>query len=243
MIGTFSVFSTTGKWLSEKGWAYSGLPLTASTSDLAKEAAFTDPELMIYLAEEQSQGRGRGSATWSSPAAGGGLLATWSFLVDRAPQPLTAPLVGLAVYQAVLGVWSDLPWSLKAPNDLYLGDKKIAGILVESISRGNTHRLLIGIGMNVTAAPKDVAVAGHLSESLKSPLTEAVWFEFLHRLHQGFMHVAQESSTVALAPAHRAALAEALRRNPNSRDLKDVTMEGTLVFPDRSVDWHSLQAR
>lgn len=234
----FSVFAMTAKWLAEKGWPYEASPLTSSTNDLAKKNAFTDSDFMVYLADEQSQGRGRGPSVWISPPKGSALLATWSFLVDRSPQPLSAPLVGLAVYQAAVGVWPDLPWSLKAPNDLYLGEKKVAGILVESISRGGSHRLLIGIGINVTASPEGVEVAGHLGQFLKSPVTQDVWFDFLHRLHQGFLHVAQECGTVALAPAHRAALLGALRKHPEGTDLKEVTPEGNLVFPNRSVKWH-----
>jgi len=240
MMEETSIFAWTAKWLSEKGWRYEALPITGSTSDLAKKGAFVDDEFMVYLAAEQLHGRGRNTAIWTSPEPGSGLLGTWSFTVDRSPQPLTSPLVGLAVYKAVTGVWVDLPWSLKAPNDLYLGEHKVAGLLVESISRGNLHRLLIGIGMNIFASPALVPVAGHLGQYLRSPLTAPQWFDFLHRLHQGFLQVAQESANVALAPAHRQALLEALQRHPSGGELMDVTAEGSLVFPHGSVSWNSL---
>ncbi len=240
MTAETSIFSWTAKWLSEKGWRYEALPVTGSTSDQAKKGAFIDQEFMVYLAGEQLHGRGRGDATWSSSDVGTSLMATWSFSVDRSPQPLTAPLVGLAVYQSVIGVWPDLPWSLKAPNDVYLGESKVCGLLVESISRGSLHRLMIGVGMNVFSSPRDVPAAGHLSQYLRSALLESIWFDFLHRLHQGFLHVAQESANVTLGAAQRLALAEALRRHPTSSDLKDVTTEGNLIFPQRSVSWNSL---
>jgi len=240
MPGDLPIFATTSKWLNLNGWPYVAQPLTTSTSGEAKLAAFSDPEHIIYLADLQTEGRGRGPGTWSSPASGTGLMATWSFLVPRSPQPLCAPVTGLAVFQAASLTWPDLPWSLKPPNDLYLNDRKIGGLLVESISRGEIHRLLIGFGFNVFSAPLTVPIAGNLSQFLHHPLTEAQWFQFLDRLHSGFLECSRSCDAVVLSPGQRLALSDAVRRHPACADLKDISPEGNLIYSRRTVNWFDL---
>ena len=160
---------------------------TDSTNTRAKKAAFEQEELenefVLYVADDQSQGRGRFDRTWTSPAAGCGLLSTWSFSAVNTPSPHTTAKVGMALYHAAKATWHFLPFSLKAPNDLYLADKKIAGILVETVSQGVEHRLLVGIGFNVLSHPSDVATSTHLVKNLprSAPLLGEDWILFLDR--------------------------------------------------------------
>lgn len=161
---------------------------TDSTNTRAKKNAFEQEELenefVLYVADDQTQGRGRFDRTWSSPNAGAGLLSTWSFAVENAPSPHTTAKVGMALYNAAKATWQSLPFSLKAPNDLYLGTKKIAGILVETVSQGSEHRLLIGIGFNVLGHPADVITSTHLVQNLPrtAPLLGEDWISFVDRL-------------------------------------------------------------
>jgi BirA family transcriptional regulator, biotin operon repressor / biotin---[acetyl-CoA-carboxylase] ligase len=76
-----------------------------------------------------------------------------------------------------------LPFSLKAPNDLFLGDKKIAGILVETVTQGNEHRLLIGLGLNVLNHPREINTATDLISNLPKtmPLLGEDWVLFVDR--------------------------------------------------------------
>ena len=75
-------------------------------------------------------------------------------LSPHSPQPIMAPLIGLALLKSCQFVWPNLKLSLKAPNDLFLMHKKVAGLLTESIQQGDKHRLIIGLGMNINDHPQ-----------------------------------------------------------------------------------------
>ena len=104
----------------------------------------------VYVADEQTAGRGRSDHQWLS-AAGQGLYAS----VIVRPRIVTSQLVwfpllaGLALHRAVLettGLCADLRW----PNDLMLGERKVAGILVEAQTDTEQHNVVvIGIGVNL----------------------------------------------------------------------------------------------
>lgn len=101
----------------------------------------------VILAGEQSEGRGRNERTWSSPA-GKGIYAT--VLVTRPLAELA--LVPLAMAGAVaswlhgtFGIDAGIKW----PNDVLVGGRKIAGILIEARIQEERALLLIGIGINV----------------------------------------------------------------------------------------------
>lgn len=160
-----------------------------STSDLAKKEAFAKSldktPLKLYLTDLQTKGRGRGGNTWNCPVPGPQLLMTWSFRLPEVPWPTLSPRLGLALWTAARGTWSFLPWSLKAPNDLYLGKKKVAGILLENVIQGEDKiRTLVGIGMNILDAPSDVLLATSLLSALPEgvPLLADDLFQFLDRL-------------------------------------------------------------
>ena len=110
----------------------------------------------VVLVEEQTAGRGRDGRTWLSPPGG-----VWLGMLLRPPLPAPGVLslrVGLVladVVEAVLGVrptsLSGPRAALKWPNDVLVGDRKVAGILCESRWQGDTPQWLgIGIGINVT---------------------------------------------------------------------------------------------
>jgi BirA family biotin operon repressor/biotin-[acetyl-CoA-carboxylase] ligase len=138
-------------------------PSVASTNTLLLQAAAAGAaEGTVYVADEQTAGRGRGGHAWHS-AAGEGLYL--SALV-KPPLPLRDALLlslatGLAAWQAVnevTGLDVDLRW----PNDLLLADRKLGGILVETaVDPGPDAQLryaVIGIGINVhqQAFPPDL---------------------------------------------------------------------------------------
>ncbi len=60
----------------------------------------------------------------------------------------------------------------------------MAGLLLETVSQGNDHRLLLGIGINVLAAPENVETASAISKELSknTPLLAQDWISFLERL-------------------------------------------------------------
>lgn len=145
---------------------------TESTNDLAKDDAFNGLNpIQLYVAEEQTQGRGRGDHTWNSPPAGTSLLSSWSFESKVTPTPYITSLIGLGLYNAARATWPFLDWHLKAPNDLYIGSKKIAGLLVETVTQGSLHRIIIGLGFNVFSQP-NLPIATHLLSELNKLTNE-----------------------------------------------------------------------
>jgi BirA family biotin operon repressor/biotin-[acetyl-CoA-carboxylase] ligase len=124
-----------------------------STNDRAIELA-RDPATLLPLlvvADRQTAGRGRGANRWWSD--GGALLFTLAiepdaFGIAAEHWPLIALVAGLAIAEALEDFAPAAPLALKWPNDVYLGQKKLCGILVEA---PNTRpaRLAIGVGVNL----------------------------------------------------------------------------------------------
>ena len=124
---------------------------TGSTNDDALQAARAGaPDGSVYVANEQTAGRGRGDHAWLSNA-GEGLYV--SALLRTAIPPSRLPLLPLAAglaagdaIQEASGIAVDLRW----PNDLLIGARKTGGILVEShIEVGSVAFAVVGIGINV----------------------------------------------------------------------------------------------
>ncbi len=123
-----------------------------STNTQAMESASAGaPEGSIFVAEEQTAGRGRGAHQWeSAPAAG-----VYCSVVLRPALPPSEALIlslaaGLAVHAAVQQVDSRVVPDLKWPNDLLIASKKFCGILTEMNAEVTRVRyLVVGIGINV----------------------------------------------------------------------------------------------
>jgi BirA family transcriptional regulator, biotin operon repressor / biotin---[acetyl-CoA-carboxylase] ligase len=116
----------------------------------------------IVWATTQTAGRGRGGNQWVSP--GGSLTATFVLPAEEGMEPHLVPLyAGLAVrsvVEAVLPVGGGDAVTLKWPNDVYIGGRKVSGILCERVggtgpSGGGGAVDLIGIGVNVSCVPHD----------------------------------------------------------------------------------------
>ena len=106
---------------------------------------------MLVLAEQQTLGRGRGGNRWWSAAG----ALTFTLVIDSSRAvpptgivPTVALVAALAVCEALdsLGLTEQI--SLKWPNDVLAGRRKVAGILTEVPARPRDH-LVIGIGINV----------------------------------------------------------------------------------------------
>jgi BirA family biotin operon repressor/biotin-[acetyl-CoA-carboxylase] ligase len=126
-----------------------------STSQLALDAAQRGERGGVWVAGEQTAGRGRGGHQWHS-APGDGLyvsaLVTPRVSVSEGTKiPLATGLAAQAAVLEATGLTIDIRW----PNDLMFGDRKCGGILVESGSEAGTEQLrfaVIGIGINVRHA-------------------------------------------------------------------------------------------
>ena len=132
-----------------------------STNTAAMAAAAKDaPEGSVFLAEEQTAGRGRGANSWQSPRSTG----IYCSVVLRPSLPpsdvLTLSLAaGLAVQAAIRRIDSRVSADLKWPNDVLIDGKKVCGILTEMNAEATRVRyIVVGIGINVNQAsfPKDL---------------------------------------------------------------------------------------
>ncbi len=124
-----------------------------STSDRAMELGAVDEGSLplLVLAERQTAGRGRGTNRWWSDEG----ALTFSLVLEapreRLPPgrwPQVALVAGVAVCEALQSLAPRAELRVKWPNDVYLGDGKICGILCESIP-GWQERIVVGIGVNV----------------------------------------------------------------------------------------------
>lgn len=149
-----------------------------STNDLAMEAASQGAsEGTVFIANEQTHGRGRGGSFWhSDPDAGIYLSVILRPRLSPADALVLSLMAGIAVHNAVqslIGISPDLRW----PNDLLFGAKKFAGILTElNADADQIHYAVVGIGINVNQqlfSPEisEIATSIHLITGKSWPRT------------------------------------------------------------------------
>ena len=132
---------------------------STNTAAMAAAAAGAD-EGSVFLAEEQTAGRGRAAHTWHSPASSG----IYCSVILRPQLPPSDVLVlslaaGLAVHAAIQQIDARVQVDLKWPNDVLIGEKKVCGILTEMNAEATRVRyIVVGIGINVNHAsfPKEI---------------------------------------------------------------------------------------
>lgn len=147
------------------------VPVTDSTNtdikNIIKESK--KPLFTVLTADRQKNGRGRLGRSFLSPE--GGLYFSVSFpLTGRETNiPLLTLLAGLAVNEAIeelTGVKTLIKW----PNDIYLNNKKLCGILTELVTfRGLTA--VVGIGINLTAEDFPEEIRGIATSFLREGIT------------------------------------------------------------------------
>jgi BirA family biotin operon repressor/biotin-[acetyl-CoA-carboxylase] ligase len=131
---------------------YTSLPSTnARLRVLAREGA---PAFSTVVAEEQTAGRGREGRKWHSPS-GSGLWFSVLISLEPARTGGVLPLaVGVSVARAIER-WNGAGVHLKWPNDLLVGDRKVAGVLCESV--GDSGGLVaVGIGVNLRCSAPEI---------------------------------------------------------------------------------------
>lgn len=101
----------------------------------------------IIIAKRQKMGRGRITRSWISPKGG-----LWMSIVFRPEFSMNNVLFtqfmgAVAIAEAVIGV-TKIRCTLKWPNDVLIGEKKVCGILVDANLQGNNNVIVMGIGLN-----------------------------------------------------------------------------------------------
>ena len=147
----------------------------ASTQDRARALATAGSGPCIVVTDHQTAGQGTRGRSWQAPAATS-LLGSWLFRPAPAEPGLLALLAGVAVARTLerLGVSGA---SLKWPNDVEAGHKKVAGALAHATTDGEGGSLVLGIGVNVhqriddfpnelRATATSLALVGHAVDRL-----------------------------------------------------------------------------
>ncbi len=211
-----------------------------STNSQAKRDGILNNHLpWLYVSGVQTKGRGRGNKTWSNTEAGQHLLSTWCFPLASAPQPIAVPLFGWAVFQALSDEF-DATLSIKAPNDIYCDDKKMAGLLIESVSIGNRHGIFVGLGLNVNDSPSDVGPATSIVEEISASLSDERWHKFLTQLKLRFEEVVAECTKPEISVTLRTKILAALQKWPQN-EIEKLLSNGDLVLRDSTrVPWNQL---
>jgi BirA family biotin operon repressor/biotin-[acetyl-CoA-carboxylase] ligase len=139
----------------------------STNAEAARRAAAGEPGPLWIMGRRQRAGRGRQGRGWASPE---GNLAATLLLRPKMP-PAEAALhsfaAALAVADLCAGLLPRAEIALKWPNDVLIGGRKVAGILLESSgARGRLDWLAIGIGVNLASAPETVRPGGTPATSL-----------------------------------------------------------------------------
>lgn len=136
--------------------------ITGSTnSDLMQSARDGAPSGTLHVADLQTHGRGRHGNRWESPRSAENLLFS-VLLRPNIPLEVASNFtlaVGLALRDAVQPHLAQVV-GIKWTNDVYVENRKLAGILVESqIRESSLAALVVGIGLNVhmTQLPEEIA--------------------------------------------------------------------------------------
>ena len=158
-------------------------PSTQRLLDDAREGA-------VAVTEEQTQGRGRLGRSWHARS---GTSVLVSLLLEprvaSARLPELTPLAGEACADAIAAV-TGLAATIKPPNDVLVGGRKVAGILAEA----RDGRVVLGVGINVNVAADELPLetetpAGSLSLAAGREVSRAeLLAELLLRLEERYDH-------------------------------------------------------
>lgn len=184
---------------------------TSSTNDYLKQKADCTQEGYVVISEAQTKGKGRNGRVFHSPKHTGiymSFLIKPSFTIYDTSK--ISACVSVAVYEAIKKLYH-IDSKIKWINDLYIEDKKIAGILCESTLKINSSYLeymIIGIGINVhtyTMPNELVSIAGsiedftnikHLRSTLITEILNRFYFYYSNFNDSSFMNVYRMNSYV-----------------------------------------------
>ena len=222
-------------------WTIRRFETIDSTNRWVLEAARAGaPEGLVAVAEHQEAGRGRRGRSWDAPPGSSLLVSvllrpgswdggSWGGAITPDRLHLLTMATGLALLDAV-GAVAGVDAALKWPNDLVVGERKLAGVLAEAevSGTGEVRAVVLGVGCNVTqrAFPGDLAAtatscameAGHKVDR------EALLGSFLDALAR---RLGALDSVARDARARLATLGRAVRV-----DLGHDVVEGTAVGVD-----------
>jgi len=176
------------------------LPRVDSTNNYAKEHFSVLEDGTVVIAEEQFAGRGRLGRKW---IAAPGTSLTASVVLKNISQPFHAgAILGLAGLELVRDYLPGVAVFFKWPNDIYIRECKLAGILSEGIiAHGKLAGVVSGIGINVNQSKEDLQGMDNFAVSLcsvaeKRFFLEKMRFELAEKIKKYYIIYQSNSGTV-----------------------------------------------
>lgn len=176
------------------------LEKTTSTNTIIRQRADESPEGLVVVAEEQSEGRGRLGRSFFSPD-GTGLYI--SLLLRPEIEPSEAVMIttaaAVAVCEALEKVGADTP-QIKWVNDVFVGNKKVCGILTEASFNPESRKLqyaVLGVGINMYEPeggfPDEIKnIAGSVFSETRENLRDMVTAYFLNSFMEYYYKLSQK---------------------------------------------------
>ena len=142
----------------------------------------------MVVAEHQTAGRGRLDRSWETPPRA---ALTFSVLLRPTVGPAQWPWLPLLTGYAVAGALRDAGFDagVKWPNDVLVGDLKVAGILVERVDTPTGPAAVLGVGLNVSTTAEELPVPTATSLALAAgdaPTGRRCWLALLRRLREEY---------------------------------------------------------
>lgn len=212
--------------------------LTTSTqSDLS--ALVNSSEIKsgeVFVSEYQSQGRGRLDRTFEAPPESALLF---SFYITPARDYLdwtfTSFLAAIALRE-VISTGLSVEVTLKWPNDILIGDKKVAGIIAEATQQG----VIIGIGLNVAMTKSQLPVATATSlaiENSEEVDRNSILANFLNRFEEIFNQWEEGADFTSAYSKNSSTIGRQVRIEVSGRQpllglVAGISSQGTLLLSD-----------
>ena len=160
--------------------------LPSTNLEAARRAIEGAAEGLCVVAAEQTAGRGRLQREWVSPKSAGlyfSIILRPGF--EQNGWPLLTLMAAIAVHDALLDSCA-LKTDIKWPNDILINEKKLCGILAETVETPHGRAVVVGIGINLTSSsfPADLYRVASSVESAtgKSPDAEVILGALVHAL-------------------------------------------------------------
>jgi BirA family biotin operon repressor/biotin-[acetyl-CoA-carboxylase] ligase len=180
--------------------------LPSTNSELARRWRAGEVAGAVLLADFQSDGKGRRDREWLAPS-GSSLLCSILLEVESADVASFAPFTVALAAKNALESLMNISVGLKWPNDLLVGEFKLAGVLSEYLVEGVRQAVVVGIGVNLTfSGPEGVRATSVLNEVGSAPAPRVLLNAMLEELNLRLELLNSDSGRSELRAEYEAAL-------------------------------------
>ena len=175
--------------MQKKLYFYKSLTSTNETIKELKKKIKIKSNSVGLFAEEQTKGRGRGDNIWLSQKGD----LTCSFLFEKkfnvSDFGKINILVTLTIVKELSNIFPALVFKLKWPNDIYINNKKVGGILIEnSIIKKEINYTIIGLGLNLISNPLETPYLTTCISKFTKTISPKIIFKKIFRVLENEMN-------------------------------------------------------